>query len=81
VCYTGRVPPGDSISGPTLRISGAFLFVLQSMSIGGRSVILRLTFDADVFFTGLIFTLLMGAVGGFIPSFNAMRLRPLESLK
>ncbi len=48
---------------------------------GGKSVILRLTFDGEVFFTGLIFTLLMGAVGGFIPAFNAMRLRPLESLK
>jgi putative ABC transport system permease protein len=48
---------------------------------GGRSVILRLTFDAEVFFSGLVFTLFMGAIGGFVPSFNAMRLRPLESLK
>lgn len=55
--------------------------VLSGAGGGGKSVVLRLTFDAEVFFTGLVFTLLMGAVGGFIPSFNAMRLRPLESLK
>jgi ABC-type lipoprotein release transport system permease subunit len=48
---------------------------------GGKSVVLRLTFDAEVLFSGFIFTLLMGAIGGFIPSINAMRLRPLESLK
>jgi len=40
-----------------------------------------LTFDFSVLFTGLIFTILMGAFGGFLPSWSAMRLRPLESLK
>ena len=55
--------------------------VLSGAGGGGKSVILRLTFDGEVFFSGLIFTLFMGAIGGFIPSLNAMRLRPLESLK
>lgn len=55
--------------------------VISNSGGGGKSVVLRLTFDAEVFFAGLVFTLLMGAIGGFIPSVNAMRLRPLESLK
>ena len=55
--------------------------VLSGAGGGGKSVILRLTFDAEVFFSGVVFTLFMGAIGGFIPSLNAMRLRPLESLK
>jgi ABC-type antimicrobial peptide transport system permease subunit len=48
---------------------------------GGKSVVLRLTFDLGVLATGLIFSTLMGAFGGFLPSWSAMRLRPLESLK
>ncbi len=48
---------------------------------GGKTVVLRLTYDLSVLATGAIFTLLMGSVGGFVPAFSAMRLRPLESLK
>ncbi len=48
---------------------------------GGKSVVLRLTLDFGVLFTGMIFSILMGAIGGFLPSWSAMRLRPLESLK
>jgi putative ABC transport system permease protein len=48
---------------------------------GGKSVVLRLTFDFGVLFSGLVFSILMGAFGGFFPSWSAMRLRPLESLK
>lgn len=48
---------------------------------GGKSVVLRLTFDLRVLLTGIIFSILMGALGGFLPSWSAMRLRPLESLK
>jgi len=48
---------------------------------GGKTIVLRLTCDFQVLLSGLIFTLVMGAVGGFIPAFSAMRLRPLESLK
>lgn len=47
----------------------------------GKSVVLRLTFDLRVFITGIVFSILMGAIGGFFPSWSAMRLRPLESLK
>jgi ABC-type antimicrobial peptide transport system permease subunit len=37
--------------------------------------------DFGVIVTGLLFSLFMGALGGIIPSWRAMRLRPLESLK
>jgi hypothetical protein len=48
---------------------------------GGKTIVLRLTCDFAVLFTGAVFSLAMGAIGGFIPAFSAMRLRPLESLK
>jgi putative ABC transport system permease protein len=48
---------------------------------GGKTVVLRLTVDFQVLLSGIIFTLVMGNVGGAIPAISAMRLRPLESLK
>jgi ABC-type antimicrobial peptide transport system permease subunit len=48
---------------------------------GGKSVILTLTVDASTLAIGLLFTLIMGALGGLLPSFSAMRLRPLEALR
>ncbi len=55
--------------------------IVSSGAGGGKSVVLRLTVDAGVVGTCMIFALLMGAFGGIVPSVNAMRLRPLESLK
>jgi ABC-type antimicrobial peptide transport system permease subunit len=48
---------------------------------GNKTVVLRMTYDLHVFMIGAIFTLYMGALGGLVPAFSAMRLRPLESLK
>ena len=48
---------------------------------GGKTVVLRYTFDFGILLFGMVFSVLMGALGGFLPSFSAMRLRPLESLK
>jgi len=48
---------------------------------GGKSVVLQLAVDFTVMGPALLLALVMGAVGGFIPSINAMRLRPLESLR
>ncbi len=48
---------------------------------GGKSVILRMTVDLSVLISAGILTFFMGAVGGFIPSISAMRLKPLESLR
>jgi ABC-type lipoprotein release transport system permease subunit len=48
---------------------------------GGKSVVLRLTVTGWILGAAMIFTFLMGAVGGLIPSLSAMRLRPLESVR
>jgi ABC-type antimicrobial peptide transport system permease subunit len=48
---------------------------------GGKTVALRLVVDANTLAVGMLFTLVMGAVGGVLPSLSAMRLRPLESLR
>jgi ABC-type lipoprotein release transport system permease subunit len=47
----------------------------------GKTIVLRLTVDASILATGIVFTLFMGALGGLLPSLSAMRLRPLESLR
>ncbi len=48
---------------------------------GGKSIILKLTFDAGIIVRGFIFAIVMGVVGGLFPAIAAMRLRPLESLR
>lgn len=48
---------------------------------GGKSVVTRLIFGTDVIVAGLIFTIVMGRIGGLLPSITAMRLGILESLR
>jgi ABC-type lipoprotein release transport system permease subunit len=48
---------------------------------GGKFVVLRLAVDQQVLAVGLLLSLFMGFVGGLFPSLNAVRLRPLESLR
>jgi putative ABC transport system permease protein len=48
---------------------------------GGKSIILTLTVDANTVLVAVLFSLIMGTVGGLFPSLSAMRLRPLESLR
>jgi ABC-type lipoprotein release transport system permease subunit len=48
---------------------------------GGKSVILKLVVDGRVIGVSMLFTFIMGAVGGLIPALSAMRLKPLESLR
>jgi ABC-type antimicrobial peptide transport system permease subunit len=48
---------------------------------GGKSVLLKLVVDANILSAGLLFTLLMGGIGGLMPALSAMRLRPLEALR
>ncbi len=47
----------------------------------GKTVIFRLSVDANTLAIGLLLTLFMGGIGGLLPALNAMRLRPLESLR
>jgi ABC-type lipoprotein release transport system permease subunit len=48
---------------------------------GGKSVILKLVVDAQTIGIAMLFTFIMGAVGGLVPALSAMRLKPLESLR
>jgi len=47
----------------------------------GKTVIFRLVVDANTLGIGILLTLFMGLLGGLLPALNAMRLRPLESLR
>lgn len=47
----------------------------------GKSVLLKLVVDAQILSAGMLFTLIMGAVGGLLPALSAMRLKPLDSLR
>ncbi len=47
----------------------------------GKTVVLKLAVDANTLAAGMLLTLVMGALGGLLPSLRAMRLRPLESLR
>jgi putative ABC transport system permease protein len=55
--------------------------IVNSSGGGGKSVVLRLVVDGATLGWGLLFTLVMGVVGGLIPALFSMRLRPLESLR
>src|SRR5262249_32882827 len=46
-----------------------------------KSVIFEMVVEPNTLALGLLFTLVMGAIGGLLPAWTAMRLRPLESLR
>jgi putative ABC transport system permease protein len=48
---------------------------------GGKSVVTKLVFGYDVVASGILFTIIMGRLGGLLPSVGAMRLGILESLR
>jgi hypothetical protein len=55
--------------------------ILSGGQGGGKTVVLRLAVDANTIAAGMVLTLLMGALGGLLPAWTAMRVRPLESLR
>src|SRR5437588_279737 len=55
--------------------------IVSSGQGGGKTVVLRMVVDANTLAVGVLFTLIMGSLGGLIPALSAMRLRPLESLR
>jgi len=55
--------------------------ILSSGQGGGRSVVFKLVVDARVLMGGLIFSLIMGNIGGLLPALSAIRVRPLESVR
>jgi putative ABC transport system permease protein len=48
---------------------------------GGKSVTLRMVVDYQIIAAGLLFTLVMGRLGGLVPALSAMRMEILESLR
>jgi ABC-type lipoprotein release transport system permease subunit len=48
---------------------------------GGKSVTLTMQVDVTIVATGLLFTLVMGRLGGLVPALSAMRMEILESLR
>jgi ABC-type lipoprotein release transport system permease subunit len=48
---------------------------------GGKTVILKLVVDGTTIAIGVLFTLVMGSLGGFVPALSAMRQKPLDSLR
>jgi ABC-type antimicrobial peptide transport system permease subunit len=48
---------------------------------GGKTVIMRLAVDFDIMICGVLFTIVMGRIGGLVPALSAMRIGILDSLK
>ena len=48
---------------------------------GGKSVALRIDVSAEVAAMGMLFTLVMGRLGGLVPALSAMRMKILDSLR
>jgi hypothetical protein len=48
---------------------------------GGKTIILELHVDSLVLAAGLLFTLVTGTLGGLLPAWTAMRLKPLDALR
>ncbi len=48
---------------------------------GGKSVVFKLTVDANIWLGVLTFSIGMGILGGLLPALSALRLRALESLR
>ncbi|HEY3969084.1 MAG TPA: FtsX-like permease family protein [Planctomycetaceae bacterium] len=55
--------------------------VVSSGPGGGKSVVLQMVVSREILMSGLLLSLGMGAIGGFLPAVSAMRLRALESLR
>jgi len=78
-----------ALAGGLLGCALAYLFfdgatatsIVSSGQGGGKTVVLKLIVDANTVAIGVLFTLIMGALGGLVPALSAMRLRPLESLR
>lgn len=55
--------------------------VVSSGQGGGKSVVLELSVTGATLLSGLMLAMVMGLIGGFLPSISALRLRALEALR
>lgn len=54
---------------------------LSSGQGGGKRVLLKLTVDYQTIAAGMLFTLMMGRIGGLVPALSAMRMKILDTLR
>jgi putative ABC transport system permease protein len=55
--------------------------IVSSGMGGGKFVVLRLSIDVSTLLLGFVLAMAMGLLGGFLPAFSAVRLKPLEALR
>jgi hypothetical protein len=55
--------------------------IVSSGPGGGKSVVLKLTVDANIITGGLVLSLAMGAIGGVVPALYAVYRRALDALR
>jgi len=55
--------------------------IVSGAAGGGKFVVLRLSVDLQTLLLGFVLALAMGVLGGLIPAFTAVRLKPLEALR
>lgn len=55
--------------------------IIASGPGGGKSVVLKLVIDSKILVSGMIFSLVMGCLGGLFPALSAMRLKPLDAVR
>jgi putative ABC transport system permease protein len=48
---------------------------------GGKTVVITLIVDANIWAAGMFLAVMMGAIGGLFPAFSAVRLRLLDTLR
>jgi putative ABC transport system permease protein len=54
---------------------------LSSGQGSGKTVVFKMVVDREVIRVACIFTVMMGLLGGIIPSFSAMRIKPLDAVR
>jgi putative ABC transport system permease protein len=55
--------------------------VSASSQMMGKSVMLKLVVDARILGAGMVFSIIMGCLGGLLPALSAIRLKMLDSLR
>jgi ABC-type antimicrobial peptide transport system permease subunit len=48
---------------------------------GGKRVLLKMVVDYQTIAAGMLFTLMMGRIGGLVPALSAMRMKVLDTLR
>ena len=48
---------------------------------GGKSIVLSIDVSSEIIVCGLLFTLVIGRLGGLVPALSAIRMKMLDTLK